>query len=217
MTIEKTQIHRGLWRFALIALSLMVSAPAFAQQQPQAPTDQSHVRGTHGDWTIRCTGPEPGAGATTGQSSESDDGRGNLESADSSGQQPAANAQPPQCVMVQIARHSEQENIGLSIIVVRQAVEGRVVSQMRITTPITVFLPAGVGFEVDGVAVARLPYEVCSPQGVCVATVFVDEELEAKLKRGATVNLYLKDVRGQDGVFGLSLSGFTAAFESLVN
>ena len=55
---------------------------------------------------------------------------------------------------------------------------------MRITVPIGVYLPAGVGVEIDGTAIGRLGYELCSPQGVCVATTFLNEELLGKFKAG---------------------------------
>jgi invasion protein IalB len=209
-----------LWRIAPLAAAVAIAfatVPAALAQQQEAQAPETYVAGTHGAWTVRCAGADPNAAGAETSESQSDDGKGDLADEEAATEQtsetPAATR--PNCVMVQIAKHSEQADLGISIIVVRQKINEEVVSQMRITTPISVFLPAGVGLEIDGTAIGRLPYEVCSPAGVCVATVFVDEDLEGKLKRGGAAQFFLKDVRGTDGLFALSLNGFTAAFEQL--
>jgi invasion protein IalB len=199
---------------AALAVAFAMVPSAFAQQQ-EVQVPETYVAGTHGAWTVRCAGADPNAAGD--QTSQSDDGKGDLADEETATEQTSETQAPtrPNCVMVQIAKHAEQADLGISIIVVRQKINDEVVSQMRITTPISVFLPAGVGLEIDGTAIGRLPYEVCSPAGVCVATVFVDADLEDKLKRGGAAQFFLKDVRGTDGLFALSLSGFTAAFEQL--
>ena len=117
--------------------------------------------------------------------------------------------------MIQIARHPKQKNVGISVLIVKQSVKGKSVSQMRVTVPIGVYLPAGVGVEIDGAAIGRLGYELCSPQGVCVATTFLNDDLLTKFKSGGGAKFYIKDIRGRDGIFDLSLKGFTKSYESL--
>jgi invasion protein IalB len=202
---------------AIIVSLASLSAASAQEAATEAAAPETYVAATHGDWTVRCAGVDPAAAAPAAGATEDDDGKGDLGD-ETAEETPAVAATPqerPQCVMVQIARHSDQEDLGISVIVVRQVINGDLVSQMRITTPISVFLPAGVGLEIDAETIGRLPYEVCSPAGVCVATVFVDETLEGQFKRGGTAQFYLKDVRGTDGIFALSLSGFTAAFDAL--
>ena len=57
--------------------------------------------------------------------------------------------------MIQIARHPKQQNVGISVLVIKQTVKGKPVSQIRVTVPIGVYLPAGVGVEIDGSAIGR--------------------------------------------------------------
>ncbi len=195
------------------ALFFLAPTGSLAQEQQDAEEaleSGTYIAGSHGDWTIRCVGTAPDAAT----SSDDGDGKGDLQDEEEASAEAAA-TERPQCVMIQIAVHSDDPELGLSIVVVRQQINDDLVSQMRITTPITVYLPAMVGLEIDGAAIGRLPYEVCSPAGVCVATSFVDGDLEAKLRSGGQAQFFLKDVRGTDGIFNLSLSGFTAAFEQL--
>lgn len=192
---------------AALGMLLTAGIAASAQQaQPQPP--KLIDKGKHGDWTIRCT--EKPAQQTTPTPTTTDES-GKSDQATTA--TPAV--APPQCVMIQIARHPDQQNFGISVLVVKQSVQGKSVSQMRITVPIGVYLPAGVGVEIDGAAIGRLGYELCSPQGVCVATTFLNEELLGKFKAGGAAKFYIKDIRGRDSVFDLSLKGYTAAYESL--
>ena len=117
--------------------------------------------------------------------------------------------------MIQIARHPKQKKVGISVLIIKQVVKGKSVSQIRVTVPIGVYLPAGVGVEIDGAAIGRFGYELCSPQGVCVATAFLNDDLLTKFKSGGASKFYIKDVRGRDGIFDLSLKGFTKAYGSL--
>lgn len=197
---------------AAFGLLLTAGMTASAQQttQPAKPQPPKLIdKGKHGDWTIRCT--EKALQQTQQTPPAATDETGKSDQATT----PAQKIAPPQCVMIQIARHPEQQNFGISVLVVKQTVQGKAVSQMRITVPIGVYLPAGVGVEIDGTAIGRLGYELCSPQGVCVATTFLNEELLGKFKAGGAAKFYIKDIRGRDSVFDLSLKGYTAAYDSL--
>lgn len=215
MTADKQKLFH-LLKFtapvaAVFGLALAIGMPASAQQttqqnKPQVPKLIDKAK--HGDWTVRCT-EKPAQQPTQQQTTTDDTGK--------SDQAPNKTPRvlPPQCVMVQIARHPEKKDFGISVLVVKQTVQDKVVSQLRITVPIGVYLPAGVGVEIDGAAIGRLGYELCSPQGVCVATTFLNDELQGKFKAGAAAKFYIKDIRGRDNVFDLSLKGYTKAYESL--
>ena len=194
---------------AALGVLLLIGAPASAQQQ-QRQQPKLIEKAKHGDWTIRCA-EKPVQQSQQNQTQTTTDNSGKSDLATNNRPRVA----PPQCVMVQIARHPEQKNFGISVLVIKQTVQGKVVSQMRITVPIGVYLPAGVGVEIDGTAIGRLGYELCSPQGVCVATTFLNEDLLGKFKAGAAAKFYIKDIRGRDNVFDLSLKGYTKAYESL--
>lgn len=201
---------------AAVGVAMLFGPSALAQQaqptqQGQAQRPKLVEAGKHGDWTIRCTEQKTSQNQAT-QPAQNAEGKGDLAT---NAANTAQAAQRPQCVMIQIARHPKQQNVGISVLVIKQVVKGKAVSQIRVTVPIGVYLPAGVGVEIDGSAIGRFGYELCSPQGVCVATAFLNDDLLGKFKSGGASKFYIKDVRGRDGIFDLSLKGFTKAYESL--
>lgn len=211
---NKTHPMRYLLGGMVLALgaTLCVSGPASAQTQtPKQPQLQLVEKSKHGDWTIRCRD----ASAKKDEAAKDPSGKSDLNSTTETKTPDKASVVPPQCVMIQVARHPEQKNLGLSVLIVKQTVQEKPVSQLRITTPLGVFLPAGVGVEIDGAAIGRLGYEVCTPPGVCTATTFLNDDLLKKFKGGAAAKLYLKDMRGRDSIFDLSLKGFTKGYDEL--
>ena len=198
----------------MFAAAFAAGTSAVAQQTTQQPQQPQLVdKGKHGDWTIRCTQAQ-----TETPTTDNTTGKSDLQPTPTTDDDTTADTQvaaAPRCVMIQIARHPTQQNFGLSVLVVKQTVQEKTVTQLRITAPLGVYLPFGVGVEIDGAAIGRLGYEVCAPPGVCTATTFMDEELVSKFKSGGASKLYIKDIRGRDSVFDLSLKGFTKAFEEL--
>ena len=217
MTADKTKISLGrsaACAAAILGAVLTVGTSTSAQQTTQPQQPQLVDKGKHGDWTIRCTQPQ----AAQTPTADNNTGKSDLQPAPTTDDTTTADTQPaaaPRCVMIQIARHPTQQNFGLSVLVVKQTVQEKTVTQLRITAPLGVYLPFGVGVEIDGAAIGRLGYEVCAPPGVCTATTFMDDELLGKFKAGGASKLYIKDIRGRDSVFDLSLKGFTKAFEEL--
>ena len=205
---------------AAVGVAMLFGSSAVAQQaQPAQPGQQKQPQrpklveaAKHGDWTIRCTEQKTSQNQAATQTAQNTEGKGDLAT---NAANAAAAPKRPQCVMIQIARHPKQQNVGISVLIIKQVVKGKSVSQVRVTVPIGVYLPAGVGVEIDGAAIGRFGYELCSPQGVCVATAFLNEDLLTKFKSGGGAKFYIKDVRGRDGIFDLSLKGFTKAYGAL--
>ncbi len=83
-------------------------------------------------------------------------------------------------------------------------------------TPLGTLLPPGLGFQVDTGQAASLPFEWCVQEGCIVRLGLRDPDIAA-LKRGSGVKLTVISIAdAQKPVeLNLSLSGFTAAYDSL--
>ena len=209
----------------VVVAALGLGTPASAQQQtpqpqqPQQPQVQLVEKAKHGDWRITCP---TAANQQTQQNEDTADpsGKGDLdtgnntENATDTTQTPGAN-----CFMMQAARHTEKQELAVSVMVFKNTVEGKTVSQLRVNVPAQfyVLLPAGIGMEIDGDAgsAEQLQYMFCPPPGLCIAIKELTDELLAKLKKGTTTKLYIWDVRRRGAVFELSLKGFTKAYEEM--
>lgn len=88
------------------------------------------------------------------------------------------------------------------------------IAAAEIYTKPGVFLPAGVTFSVDGNDSRRIPYERCFPEG-CAALPLVQQTLIDSLKGGARVTVTVYPNPGEEVSAEVSLSGFTAAYDSL--
>jgi len=156
------------------------------QDQPPPP----EVIATHGEWKITCeTIPENAAaasGATPGQK---------------------------QCGMVQTAHNEKQPKIQLTLIVVKEKQNDKVVPMMRVLVPLGVFLPTGIALEVDGAAVGRVPYARCTR--VCYAFAAATGDMLDKLRKGSAANFIIYQGPGLGLPMKISLSGFSAAFAAL--
>lgn len=217
MASYKIPFLRGC-RLASVIAALGLAAPAVAQQTPPTPQQPPQApvklveKAKHGDWSVTC--PKPNTEQNKQKTTENNDsGKGDLES-DESADEPLAN-----CFMVQAARHSEKKDLAVSVMVFKNVVKGKTVSQLRVNVPAQfyVLLPAGIGLEIDGDSAnaQQLQYMFCPPPGLCIAVKELNEDLLAKLKAGSTTKLYVWDVRRRGAIFELSLKGFTAAYEEL--
>lgn len=195
---------------AALAVGLIMPLQATAQDQQQQPQQQQLKlveKAKHGDWAIRCRESDKNANQDTS-------GKGDLDSAEKKDDANASET-PQVCVMIQVARHPEQKNFGLSVLIVKRTIQGKALTELRITTPLGVLLPAGIGVEIDGAAIGVLNFQVCTPPGVCTASTVMEDDLLNKFKSGAAAKLYVKDMRQQNNLFDLSLKGFTKAFGEL--
>ncbi len=83
-----------------------------------------------------------------------------------------------------------------------------------IIAPLGVVLPAGIAMDVDGNAMGKIPYVRCVQQGCVGQFAFTDAQFAA-FKAGAKANITVVRGDGREITVPLSLSGFTAATDSL--
>jgi len=86
--------------------------------------------------------------------------------------------------------------------------------QALITLPLGIMLVPGIEFSGGKMEPVRIPYSVCSPNG-CTAGLVLEDDMLKKLKSGEKGKI--KFAAGQNQVLEIpfSLSGFTAAINSL--
>jgi invasion protein IalB len=86
---------------------------------------------------------------------------------------------------------------------------------MVITLPLGVFLPAGIQLKIDdGKEEARAPYVQCIQDG-CQTRLQMSKELITKMKAGKRLIISFLTPQQKQLAFPISLSGFTAAINSL--
>lgn len=132
------------------------------------------------------------------------------------GEVPAAAGEPAreQCGMVQVVRNEKNQNIGLSVIVLRGKQDGKTVTMMRVMAPIGVYLPTGVALEIDGAAVGRVPFTRCRPQ-ICEAIAEGSAPTLDKMKKGKVANFIIYEGPGAGIPMKISLNGFAGGLAVL--
>ncbi|MGH6874045.1 MAG: invasion associated locus B family protein, partial [Aestuariivirgaceae bacterium] len=142
------------------------------------------------------------------------------EAASGKGDNAAAAADPakPQarrlCGMMQSARDEKRPQLGLTLYISRVKQGEKVLTQMRIMAPIGVWLPQGVGLDIDGQAIGSMPYSNCLPQ-VCLARAETSPETLDKFKKGTVANFFIYAGPGAGVPLKISLKGFGKALEAL--
>lgn len=127
----------------------------------------------------------------------------------------ASNDKPVrQCGMIQTVKNQQRQNIGLSVVIARLKRDEKEVVMMRVLVPLGVFLPAGIGLEIDDQAIGRIPFTSCPPR-LCMAMAEVTPKMLEKLKKGKTADFIIYEVPGAGLSMKVSLKGFTAAYEKL--
>lgn len=126
------------------------------------------------------------------------------------------------CAMVQISRDAKRPQIALSLIMRQQKQGDRSATMMQIMAPIGVFLPTGIALEIDGAAVGRVPFVRCLPQtprapGLCTATAEAQKTTLAKMKAGQAANFIIYEAPGAAIKMPISLDGFTASYQALLD
>lgn len=146
------------------------------QSQPSVPT----LRGTYGDWEIRCV-------------TETD------------------------CVMTQLHRRSQQTADAVFTIIKPQQLTGddgqAIEAFAEIVVPLGVYLPGGLGLKVDDLPAKAAPFERCIEEG-CVVRAPISPTMLANLKAGGTANIVIFGGPERPVSIPMSLTGFTAAFNS---
>lgn len=121
------------------------------------------------------------------------------------------------CVMAQTGTDAE----GREVMEVRvRRLEPRtqenvtIVAAIQIAVPIGVILPPGVSLQIDGGKKLPAAYRACNPNA-CLVQEPVDEGLVDLLKRGAAAVFTLVAPPTNEVPVEISLTGFTAAYNSL--
>src|ERR1700726_1707790 len=86
-----------------------------------------------------------------------------------------------QCAIVQSVVDEERPNITLVVIALKTA--DRKSRLLRVIAPLKVLLPTGMGLHIDKDDMGRMNYVRCLPNG-CVAEVFLDDKLLARMESG---------------------------------
>ena len=151
---------------------------------PAARQDNTETIGTYADWQVQCD-------------------------TFTSNDKPVR-----QCGMIQTVKNEQRQNIGLSVVIARLKRDGKELAMMRILVPLGVFLPSGIGLEIDDQAIGRIPFTSCPPQ-VCMAVAEIATDMLEKLKKGNTANFIVYEAPGAGLNMKVSLNGFTAAYAKL--
>ncbi|WP_366555635.1 invasion associated locus B family protein [Aquibaculum sediminis] len=81
--------------------------------------------------------------------------------------------------------------------------------------PLGVLLPPGIGLSIDDAEPDRLPIRHCEPGG-CLAPLELSDEVQRRLRSGVTLEVLAYDIDEQQVSVPLSLMGFTAGMEALM-
>lgn len=119
------------------------------------------------------------------------------------------------CEMQQVAVDSEGNPVILAR-VVRLPAGSEADGLAIFNTPLGTLLQPGLGFQIDAGERAGLPFEWCVQEG-CIVRLGLRGEDVAAMKRGRVANLTVASIAAPDQplTLALSLSGFTAAYESM--
>jgi invasion protein IalB len=117
-----------------------------------------------------------------------------------------------QCAIVQSVADEERPNITLVVIALKTADrKGRL---LRVIAPLKVLLPTGMGLHVDKDDMGRMSFVRCLPNG-CVAEVFIDDKLLAKMENGQTITFVIFETPEEGIGVPAPLAGFKESFEAL--
>lgn len=86
--------------------------------------------------------------------------------------------------------------------------------EAELFTRLGFLLPAGISMQIDAEEPNRIPFERCLPNGCGSLPLFTNEMINA-LKAGGVARFTMLVNPGEEDVADISLSGFTAAYDSL--
>ena len=121
-------------------------------------------------------------------------------------------ARAEQCAMVQSVIAEDQQNVGLTVIVLKTADgKNRI---LRVLAPLGVLLPSGLGLTIDNTDVGRVGFVRCLANG-CIAEVIMQDDLVAKLKAGSMATFIVFKTPEQGVGIPVTLKGFTKGVSQL--
>jgi len=122
------------------------------------------------------------------------------------------------CIMTQLHRRTNETADAVFTIFKPQALQGNdgqpIEALAEIVVPLGVFLPGALGLQVDDNEPRAVPFERCIPDG-CVVRAPVAAGMLSQMRAGGTAYLILSPSPDERVRLPISLSGFTAAFDSL--
>ena len=162
-----------------------ISAEAVEEAAPVLELGQLYAASTHGDWTVECV-------------------------------RTATPVNDP-CEMTQILKGTEDNNVAkISVSTLTGDQEGAPPAGACITAPLMTLLPSGIGWSIDDGPTRTHAFFACNQTGCITEFGLSDEEINI-MKKGAKGKVSLRPAAAPNQVVEaeLSLSGFTAAYDSL--
>lgn len=114
-----------------------------------------------------------------------------------------------QCGALQEVVSEERPDLGLTVLVFETADGAARV--LRVVAPLNVFLPRGLGLNVDGEDLGRAVFVRCVREG-CQAEVVMDDALVQRLSEGTSATFVVFQTPEAGTGFPLALEGFADAF-----
>lgn len=126
----------------------------------------------------------------------------------------AEEGQPEECRLYQLLRDQESPVAEFSLQVLPEG--GKAVAGVEFATPLGTLLTANVVMRIDGGNAKQYPYSWCDQLGCYSRFGLTAGEIDA-MKKGAVGNMRIVSIASRDKPIelGLSLTGFTAAFNAL--
>ena len=124
---------------------------------------------------------------------------------------PARNA-PLECAIEQrlIMQNTQQL---VALVSIRTPSESGA-AMLALQAPLGLFLPAGIGIDVDGASAQVLELQTCDNNG-CYANTPISEDLLAAMTRGQKLNIKFQNLNKQRITISATLLGFTAALQRI--
>ena len=121
-------------------------------------------------------------------------------------------AQAEQCALVQSVIADDQQNVGLTVILLKTADgKNRII---RVLAPLGVLLPSGLGLKIDETDVGRAGFVRCMNNG-CMAEVVLQDDLVNKLKSGEQATFIIFKTPEQGVGIPVTLKGLAEGLERI--
>ena len=117
------------------------------------------------------------------------------------------------CAIVQSVKATGRQDAELSVHVLKA--ENGKGHMLRVSAPMGVLLPWGLGLDVDGKDQGRVEFVKCDREINCVAEVIADDELLNRLISGRVGTFVVFLTPDEHMMFRVSLRGFTAGINAL--
>lgn len=122
------------------------------------------------------------------------------------------------CIMVQLHKRTAETADAVFTIFKPKGLQDNngqpILALAEIVVPLGVFLPGALGLQVDQNEPKAVPFERCIPDG-CVVRAPIASTMLEQMKIGGTAHLIVSPSPDERVRLPISLTGFTAAFDSL--